>query len=92
MRFATCTNRETIPLEHAEATKLAGLFVLDALEPSLRRAVAAHIGACPDAHLEFDELGSVLPALTLLVEPIEAPPALRARVMTAVRERMASEG
>lgn len=72
---------------HAEATELAGLYVLNALEPSLRAAVQQHLGACPDAHLEFDELGSVLPALALLVEPIQPPAALRARVMAALQER-----
>jgi len=74
-------------LDHAEASELAGVYVLDALEPALRAAVEEHLGACPDAHLEFDELGSVLPALALLVEPLEAPAALRARVMAAVEER-----
>ena len=71
-------------VDHNEATELAGLYVLDALEPALRSAVQDHIGACPDAHLEFDELGSVLPALALLVEPIKAPAGLRARVIAAV--------
>jgi hypothetical protein len=75
------------PVDHAEATELAGLYVLDALKPSLRSAVEEHLGACPDAHLEFDELGSVLPALALLVEPMQPPAALRARVMAAVQER-----
>ena len=74
------------PLDHAEVTELAGLYVLDALEPPLRSAIEEHLGACPDAHLEFDELGSVLPALALLVEPISAPPALRARVIAAVAD------
>ncbi len=74
-------------VDHAEATELAGLYVLDALQPSLRAAIQEHLSACPDAHLEFDELGSVLPALALLVEPIQPPAALRARVMAAVQER-----
>lgn len=71
-------------LDHSEATELAGLYVLDALEPSLQSAVEEHLAACPDAHLEFDELGSVLPTLALLAEPIEAPPVLCARVIEAV--------
>jgi len=72
------------PLGHSEAIELAGLYVLGALEPSLHAAVEEHLAACPDAHLEFDELGSVLPTLALLAEPVEAPPALRARVIAAV--------
>jgi len=75
---------ESSLLDHSEATELAGLFVLDALEPSLQAAVERHLAACPDAHLEFDELGSVLPTLALLAEPVEAPPLLRTRVIEAV--------
>jgi len=79
-------------LDHLEATELAGLFVLDALEPSLRSAVVAHLATCPAAHLEFDELGGVLPTLALLAEPIEAPAALRGRILAAVRELAVGRG
>lgn len=79
-------------IDHSEATELAGLYVLDALEPSLRSAVAAHVTACPDAHLEFDELGSVLPALARLAEPMDAPAMLKGRIMDAIQEQIVSGG
>ena len=77
-------------LDHSEVTELAGLYVLDALEPALRSAVKAHVSACPDAHLEFDELGSVLPALAQLAEPMDAPALLKGRILDAIKERIAS--
>ena len=83
---------DIIVLDHTEATELAGLFVLDALEPPLRSAVVAHLARCPDAHLEFDELGGVLPTLALLAETIEAPAALRGRILAAVRELAVGRG
>lgn len=64
-------NPDAFRVDHAEATELAGLYVLDALEPPLRSAVDAHLGACTDGHLE----------------PMEAPGALRSRIMAAVQER-----
>ncbi len=79
---------DVLLVDHFEATDLAGLYVLDALEPSLRSAVAAHVAACPDAHLEFDELGSVLPALAQLVQPMDAPAILKGRIMDAIQQRV----
>lgn len=74
-------------LDHSQATELAGLYVLDALEAPLRSAVAGHVATCPDAHLEFDELGSVLPALAQLAQPIDAPAMLKGRIMDAIQQR-----
>ena len=68
-----------------EVTELAGLYVLDALEPAERAAVAKHLAACPNAHEEMAELGSVLPALATAAPAAGAPAALKRRVMDAYR-------
>lgn len=80
---------ETLELSCDEVAELAGLYVLDALEPAERAAVALHLAACQKAHEEMRELGSVVPALASLAEPIDAPAALRARVLDAVEREAA---
>lgn len=72
-----------------EVAELAGLFVLDALEPSERRAVLAHLSACPEMHAEIAELGGVVPALASLAEPLDGPPDLKGRVLAAVADEAA---
>jgi anti-sigma-K factor RskA len=67
----------------AEVTELSGLFVLDALEPEERRAVVAHLETCTEAHEEVRAVGGVAPALAGLAAPVDAPPELKSRVMTA---------
>ena len=71
-------------LTHDEATELAGLFVLDALEAPERESVRRHLAECERPHPEFDEVGGVVPALGHLVEPIDAPAPLRQRVLSAI--------
>jgi anti-sigma-K factor RskA len=68
-----------------EVSELAGLYVLGALETAEMTAVAAHLATCAEAHDEVRELGEVVPALASTIEPIDAPPALKARVLAAVR-------
>jgi len=75
---------DTVQISCEEVAELAGLYVLDALEPAERAAVAAHLGTCREAHEEVRELGSVVPALASMAPPIDAPGALRARVLDAV--------
>ncbi len=74
-----------------EARDQAAGFVLGALTPDEERAVREHLATCQEAHEEFAELGSVVPALTASVEQVEPPPALRERIMAAaaadLRER-----
>ncbi|MDL2335474.1 MAG: anti-sigma factor [Chloroflexota bacterium] len=69
----------------AEATELAGLYVLDALEPAERALVDAHLATCTEAHAEFMEVGGVVPALATLAEPVAAPDSLKAKVMADYR-------
>jgi len=77
------------PLATAEMTcdeiaELSGLYVLGALEPAEYQAMTLHLASCSEAHEEIRELGGVVPALAALVNPIDAPDALKARVMAAV--------
>ncbi|CAN5736095.1 anti-sigma factor [soil metagenome] len=72
------------PISHEEATDLAGLYVLDALEPAEREAVRRHLTECQSGHPEFAELADVVPALAETIEPLDAPAALRGRVLAAV--------
>jgi hypothetical protein len=72
-------------VNHADAIELAGLYVLDALEPHERALVDAHIASCPESHAEFAEVGGVAPALASLAEPVGAPAALKKRVMADYR-------
>jgi len=70
-------------LSHEEAIDLAGLYVLDALDADERAAVDAHLASCGLAHAEFAEVGGVAPALASVVEPVDAPAALKANVLAA---------
>jgi anti-sigma-K factor RskA len=71
-------------LTHEEADDLAGLYVLDALDPAEAAAVRAHLATCGQPHPLFAHLAAVTPSLASLAEPVNAPPALRDRVLTAV--------
>ena len=81
---------EQLTLSHDEVSELAGLYVLDALEPAEREAVDAHLASCSLEHAEFAELGGVVPALATSVEPLAAPPQLKARVLAAVQREAAA--
>ena len=72
-----------------EITELSGLYVLDALDPDERAAVAEHLASCPNAHEEFAEVGAVVPALASLAEPVGTPAALKRQVLDAYRSEMA---
>lgn len=72
-------------MNHAEAIELAGLYVLDALNPDERAQVDAHVASCHEPHHEFAHVGAVTPALASLAEPVGAPAALKNRVMADYR-------
>ncbi len=78
------SDRDPGPMSCDVAADVAGLYVLDALAPDEHEQVRAHLAGCPQAHPEFAELGGVVPALSTLVEPVDAPAALKARVMAAI--------
>ena len=66
-----------------EIRDLAPSFVLGALEPEEVEAVRAHLAECPEAHDEYAELGSVVPALALAPEAHEPTAALKDRILAA---------
>lgn len=70
-------------LHCAEIEDLAASFVLGALEPAEADAVRTHLAGCPEAHAEFAELGSVVPALLESIDVMEPPSALRDRIRYA---------
>ena len=82
-------NTTVSPITCDDVTELAGLYVLDALEPDEKRAVEAHLATCARAHDEIRELGGVVPALAASVEPLDAPRQLKARVLAAVEREAA---
>jgi hypothetical protein len=73
------------PLAHEEAIELAGLYVLDALEPAERAQVDAHLASCAQSHAEFAEVGGVVPGLATLADPVGAPASLKNKVMADYR-------
>ena len=72
-------------MNHAEAIELAGLYVLDALDPAERAQVDAHLASCAEAHDEFADVGAVAPALATLADPVGAPAALKTKVLADYR-------
>lgn len=70
-------------LRCSDVLELAGSFVLGALSPAEADAVRRHLAACPEAHAEVAELGSVVPALFETVEVVAPPPGLKARILAA---------
>ena len=72
-------------MNHNDAIELAGLYVLDALEPHERAMVDAHLASCPEAHDEFAEVGAVAPALATLADPVGAPASLKSKVLADYR-------
>ena len=78
------------PITHEEALEFSGLYALDALTPEEKALVDAHVAACAEDHSEFATLGGVTPALASLAEPLEAPDALKDRVMAAYRAEVAA--
>lgn len=75
---------EVRAVSHAEADEMAGLYVLNALGPAEMASVRAHLATCPEDHSVFADLGGVIPALAASIEPVDAPPELRARVLGAI--------
>ncbi len=77
-------------LTHEEALELAGLYVLDALDPDERAQVVAHLASCGLDHSEFAEVGAVTPALLATVKPVDAPASLKDNVMAAYARETAA--
>jgi len=71
-------------LNCAQADELVGAFALDALPDDEAAAFRAHIAVCARHAEQAAELRSTAEQLADSVEPIEPPPALRARLLEAV--------
>jgi type II secretory pathway pseudopilin PulG len=74
----------SMALTCAEVEDLAALYVIDALSAEESAAVALHLATCPASHPSFAELAPLGPALARSFDPVDAPPSLRERVLTAV--------
>ncbi len=74
-------------MTHEELRDLIPAYALDALDPDAARAVEAHLRACDECRGEVSSLQAVAAELAAGVAPVEPPPALRARVLAAVRPR-----
>lgn len=67
----------------SDVLEASGSFVLGAVEPAQAEAIRSHLAACPEAHAEVAELGSVVPALFEALEPLAPPASLRTRILDA---------
>jgi anti-sigma-K factor RskA len=74
----------------AEAAEFAPAFVLGALDADEMQAVRDHLAECVNDHSEFQEFGSVLPALLESVPVVEPRPELGERIMAAARNDRAA--
>lgn len=81
----------------AEARITLGAYVLDALDPAERAAVAAHLAACARCHAEYDELAGLpdLLATVSLTDATSAPaqphPDLLDRLLAQVAAERAAD-
>jgi anti-sigma-K factor RskA len=73
--------------EHWEDATAA--YLLGALDDAERAGFEEHLAGCPACRAEVDELLPAARALPISVDPVEPPPALKARIMADV-EREAS--
>ena len=71
--------------EHMEMYERASAYVLGALEPDEAAAFARHAASCSDCAELVAELRAIRDALPLTVPQVDPPPALKSRIMTAVR-------
>ncbi len=60
-------------------------YLLGALEPGEAAELERHIAGCADCEEELERLRPAVQVLPQTVEPVEAPPALRGRLMEQVR-------
>jgi anti-sigma factor RsiW len=64
-------------------------YLLGALDEAERAAFEEHLAGCPACREEVDQLAPAAQALPISVDPVDPPPALKARIMAEV-EREAS--
>lgn len=69
-----------------ELEELSGAYVLDAITPEERREADEHLAQCPNCPQIISELRSVVDLLPLSVPQIDPSPALKERVLAAIRD------
>ena len=74
---------------HDQWEDATAAYVLGALDETERAAFEEHLAGCPACREEVDELRPAVEVLPISVEPVDPPPALKARIMAEV-EREAS--
>ena len=74
---------------HENWADATAAFLLGALDERERAAFEEHLAGCPACREEVDELLPAVRALPISVDPVDPPPALKARIMAEV-EREAS--
>jgi anti-sigma-K factor RskA len=67
-----------------EIEELAGAYAFGALPEAERAAVSEHLATC-ERHPQMRELEAVAASLALAADEIEPPPALKSRLMDAIR-------
>jgi hypothetical protein len=72
-------------LSHDQVQDLLPAYVLGALERDEEAAVREHLASC-QLHDEVAELGGTVHYLAEIVEPVEPPAALKARILAAAAE------
>ena len=75
-----------------EVRDLAAGFVLGALSDAEMDAIRDHLASCSQAHEEFPELGSVVPALDAAVPLMEPSSGLKDRIMAAAAADLDARG
>jgi anti-sigma factor RsiW len=85
-------DHEFAGLRCSDVLELSGAFVLGALTPEESAAVREHLAACPEAHAEVAELGSVVPALFETIEQVQPPAGLKDRILAAAAAEQRATG
>jgi anti-sigma-K factor RskA len=70
--------------DHEALRSQIGAYVLDALEPAEKAEVQAHLAACLECASEARALQSVTDSFAWSVAPVEPPPTIRERVLSAI--------
>lgn len=73
-------------MRHEEYKELLALEAAGAVDPSERSALDAHLSSCAECRRELTELRDAAAALVYTVAPVEPPAALRAGVLSQIKE------
>ena len=78
--------------DHDDLRDTAALYLLGALEPPEAKRFEAHLASCAECGAEVQTLRPTVALLADAVPQLEPPPALRARVLSAVGARQSAVG